>query len=222
MTSSNNPVKAQGSASWTYYDDENPVEQGDVRMQARYFTSKTPEGLVSGCNLNVMFTVDRSASKVWSYLKDFNVWQKGHHYSGVIGDLDGKTFYLSLSPISVGLKAGDEKDVFRIHYQVLKVIPECLISLYQPVPDGKVEGFPGLGRVSPGYHVFMLNEHGGKTTVTILMQHASLMEEGSKSPRMTDDEAIRPWRVMTKEGLRKWRDDFIPSLKKLVYEGKQK
>jgi hypothetical protein len=68
----------------------------------------------------------------------------------------------------------------------------------------------------------MLNEHDGQTVVTILMNHASVMERGSPTPHMTDEAALRPWRneKAVPEWQRKWREDFIPTLKKLVYAGK--
>jgi len=223
MSSGKQPAHAaQGTVQAPNHYEETPVSQGDVHLHGRYFTYQTAEGLVAGCNLSVMFTIDRTAKEVWSVLKDFNRWQKGHRYSGVIGDLEGKEFHLSLNPSSVGQKDAVQKDSFRIHYQVVKVIPEYLIVIYQPVPEGKVEPFPGLGRVSPGFHVFMLNEHGGKTVVTIVMNHASLMDDASRTPRITEEEAVGPWRQMTREGLRKWRDDFIPDLKNVIYEGRQK
>jgi hypothetical protein len=94
--------------------------------------------------------------------------------------------------------------------------------MHQPLQK-VYEGLPGFGGVSPGFHVFMLNEHGGQTVVTILMNHASVMEDSSRTERMTAEDALRPWcdETAAPEWHRKWRDDFIPALKTLVYEGKQ-
>lgn len=211
MTSNKLPITRQF--------EEAPMSDGNVHLHGRYFTTRDESGLVSGTNIDVMFTIDRPTKDIWPVLKDFNLWQKGHQYSGILGDLEGKTFYLSLRASAVG-KTDAEQSPFRILYDVVKVIPEHLLVLHQPLPEGKVEGFPGLGRVSPGFHVFMLNEHGGKTVITVLMNHASLMEEGSAG-RMTDEQAINPWRDMMKEGLRKWRDEFIPDLKTAIAESRR-
>jgi hypothetical protein len=195
---------------------EGPTEsRGDVRVHTRFFTYRTDAGLVAGAATNVMFTIDRPAKDVWPHFQDFNRWQPRHYYSGIVGDLEGKTFRISPTPDDPAQNAPA-----RPQYQVLKVTPEYLIVLYQPVQE-VYEGLPGLGGVSPGFGVFMLAEHGGKTTVICQMEHASLMEHASQSRGMTEEEALRPWsdEKAAPEWLRKWRDDFIPSLKKLVYEG---
>jgi hypothetical protein len=91
---------------------------------------------------------------------------------------------------------------------VLRVIPEYLIVAFQPVPeDGSTGG------ISPGFHVVTLNEHGGKTMVTFLMEHAS------RSKTVTEEEALFPWRRLAAESHQKWRDIFIPTLKRLIYQG---
>jgi hypothetical protein len=192
----------------TYY--EGPfVIQDDVHIRRRYYTYRTEEGLVAGTTLSVMFTIDRPQREVWPYIKDFNLWQNPftHFYSGVIGDLDGKTFALSL----------DRNDLGKHRYQVVRVIPEHVIAIYQPALEENSPYIPGLGGISPGFHVFMLNEHAGKTVVTILMEHASY---ASGDPDMRVEEALGPWRAGPgPEGVRKWHEDFIPELKRLVYDG---
>jgi hypothetical protein len=196
----------QGSAQEPHHYEEQGIDRGDVRLHGRYFTLRTAAGLVAGTNFNVMFAIERPVKDVWRSFKDFNLWQENHVYSGVLGDLEGKTFSLSLK----------NYPNVRLDYEVMRVIPEYLIVLHQPLPEGAVQGLPGLGGVSPGFHVFMLSEHGGKTIVTGLMNHASLMEKASAARGMSDEDAIHPWRESLKEGLRKWQDDFIPALKKLV------
>jgi hypothetical protein len=92
-------------------------------------------------------------------------WQSqlSHFYSGVVGDLEGEEFFLTLDKSKRGYR-----------YEVLRVIPEHLLVFSQPLPEpGEEISVPGHGVVSPGFHVFMLNEHDGKTVATILMQHAS-------------------------------------------------
>jgi hypothetical protein len=170
---------------------------GDVHLRQRFFTYRCSGGLIAGKTFNVMFTIERPARIVWPCFKDLNCWQNvyHHYYSGVIGDLEGKTFHLSSTP--------DGPALYR--YKVERVIPEHLIVISQPVSDEvRAAGF------SPDTHVFMLNEHGGRTVATILMQHASLLRD------RTEDEALEPWRTMSRDSHMKWRDFFIPTLKKLV------
>jgi hypothetical protein len=180
--------------SRTYY--EGPAEiHGDVRIHRRYFTYRTESGVVAGSDFNVMFTVDAPTKKVWPCFKDFNLWQNSHryYYSGILGDLEGKTFSISKKP--------DDTAAFH-RYRVLKVIPEYLLIMSQEEPG-------------PGMHVFILNEHDGKTIICALMEHSS------KPEQVSEEIALKPWRDEGKvsELQRKWPDGFIPTLKKIVGEG---
>jgi hypothetical protein len=65
------------------------------------------------------------------------------------------------------------------------------------------------GGVSPGFHVFMISPRDGQTDVWIQMEHRR------RGPRSSDDEALAPWRQLHPESRDKWRDSFIPSLKRL-------
>ena len=176
---------------------EGPMDiQGDVQLHQRFFAYKTDPGWVTGKTFNVMFTIDRPGSEVWPHLKDFNPWQNsyGHYYSGVIGDLDGATVLL-------GSKPNDTEGTL---YNVVRVVPEHLIVLMQPAAEEKPSD------VGLDCHVFMLNEYSGKSIVTCLMEHSSLYKG------RTEEEALRPWREVAPESQRKWRDIFIPQLKKVV------
>jgi hypothetical protein len=185
--------------------------QGDVQLQQRYFTYKTDAGIVAGCDMSVMFTIDRPARDVWPYLKDFNCWQNsyGYYYSGVVGDLYSsaacdlgkETYRISIH------KPNEAPEQYPYEYQVLRVIPERLIVAFQPVP-----GDGSTGGVSPGFHVFMLNEQDGRTVVTVLMEHAARTQDS------TEEQALAPLRAETPEAMRFWRDVFIPNLKQLIYE----
>ena len=180
-----------------YY--EGPAERdADVCLHQRYFTFRSGGGWVAGKNFNVMFTIERCAAEVWPQFKDFNRWQNayGHYYSGVLGDLEGKTFRLSEAPNETGPD----------QYKVTRVIPEHLIVLFQTIPE-----FGSAAGMSPDCHVFMLNEHAGKTVITALMEHASF------AANVDEEEALAPWREVAPESHRKWRESFIPGLKKLVY-----
>jgi uncharacterized protein YndB with AHSA1/START domain len=172
----------------------------DVRQHRRYFTYQTAEGLVAGYAVSVMFTIGRPAKDIWPHFKDFNRWQHSHHhYSGVVGNLEGKTYRIGSHPGDPG----------QYDYHVIRVIPEHLIVVSEPVPaDGSTGG------VSRGFHVFMLNEHEGKTIVSILMEHSFRTQDKSA------EDALGYWRGMAPELQTKWRENFIPALKKLVDESR--
>ena len=215
MTSSATPERTEAGTATDpkYYDAVDEVDD-DVRQTTRLFTYRCPLGLVVGNRTSVSFSIDRPASEVWPYAKDWNTWQNqsSHYYSGVLGDLEGETFSLSMQP----------NDAERPHfYHVLKVMPEHLIVINQPPNPGdgpEPTGLPGYSGVSPGFHVFMVNEHGGKSEIHVVMEHSAVAARPS-DPELSNEEALAPWRELLPEWTRKWRDEFIPNLKKLVYEG---
>jgi hypothetical protein len=185
---------------------EGPAEiAGDVHLHQRFFTYRVNAGLVAGKTFSVMFTIDRPAKDVWPHIKDLNPWQNayGHYYSGVAGDLEGKSFNMSDKPNGEGVKL---YDVMTFLYNVVRVIPEHVMVFMQSIPEAAA-----IAGVSPDCHVFSLHEHGGKTIVTVLMEHAAL------SKYDTEQEALRTWRDMAAESQRKWRDVFIPALRKLIH-----
>ena len=203
-----NKFSIEATATNRQYVDGPARVNGDENVHQRYFTYQTADGaLIAGVSCSVMFTIDRPARDVWPYLQDFNSWQNAskHYYSGELGKLEGKTFRLSDRPNDDGPH----------YYEVVKVIPEYLIVVNQPVPtDGTSAGLPGLGGVSPGFHVFMLNEHEGRTTVSVMMDHSSISEAKN------DQEALKPWRdVVETHWMTKWCDEFIRNLKARVREG---
>jgi hypothetical protein len=215
MTSSPTRKPANGTAAApNYYDGLDEID-GDVRQNTRLFTYRAEAGLIAGNRTSVSFTIDRPASDVWRYARDWNTWQNqsSHYYSGVLGDLEGGTFSLSLHP----------DDHERPHfYEVLKVMPEHLIVISQPANSGdetEPTGLPGYPGVSPGFHVMMINEHGGKSEIHVVMEHAAVAARPA-DPAIDDAEALAPWRELLPEWHRKWRDEFIPNLKQLVYDGR--
>jgi len=80
--------------------------------------------------------------------------------------------------------------------------------VFQPVPEDGSNG-----GISPGFHVTMLNEHDGKTVVTVNMEHAT------RTTDKTEEEALGEWRAASEaaDAIGFWRDHFIPDLKRLVY-----
>jgi hypothetical protein len=177
--------------------------QADVRLHQRYFSFASPQGLVIGCDMNVVFALERTPAQVWPVFKDLNQWhQASHYYSGVFGDLYDRE-NLDLGTGTFRMSDAPGTPLYPSVYTVLKVIPERLVVAFQPIPeDGS------SGGVSPGFHVCMLHPQEQGTLVTILMQHAL---------RSTDfdlDARLESLRRETPEWIRKWRDDFIPTLKR--------
>lgn len=211
--SKDTPIESNVAAGCrTYYDGPSDVT-GDVRLRYRYFTYRVEAGLVAGVATTVRFTLDAPASRIWPIFKDFNLWQNqfDHYYSGVIGDLEGKTFSLSLKPNDTSMPH---------RYDVVRVIPEYLINnqmrVTEDYTDSPSPGFPGEGGVIPGYSVYLLSDEDGITAMTCFLEHAAVMERSAESQGMSEEEALAPWRELTPEWLSKWRDRFIPSLRALV------
>jgi hypothetical protein len=180
---------------------QGPADSRDgVELNYRYYTHPVGEELAAGLVASITFGIDRPAKEVWRHLKDFNAWQNpcDHYYSGVIGDLEGKTYRLS----------AQRNDDGPHQYRVTKVIPEHLIVTEQPGP------WNGGSKPYDGYSVFMINEHAGKSLVAITMQHAI------RTRGKAEEEALSYWRQMEPALVGKWRDSFAPNLKKLVNQGK--
>jgi hypothetical protein len=190
---------------------------GEDRLHTTYFTYRHDAGLVGGARMTVHFTVDGTRQEVWPVVKDFNAWQnsEGYYYSGVVGDLEGKGFRLGTDPNE--LEGPDT-------YEVLKVLPEYIIVLSQPTPEGAYgvgDLKIGQGGVSAGAHIVGLDEfEPGRTTVTFHMEHASVMAPGDGADSVSEEEAIDGWRPMTEEAARKWREGFISNVKQLVEDAR--
>jgi hypothetical protein len=206
---------AQATRPQPKYHEAIDETHGDVRLHTRLFTLRNELGLVVGNRTSVTFTIDAPAAAVWPFAGDWNTWQApfNHHYSGVLADLEGQTFALTDTPDDAEHPAA---------YEVLKVMPEYLIVINQPVLSEEEHvkyGLPGYAGTSPGFHVLMLSEFDGKTTVNVLMDHATVAARPS-DPELSDEDALAPWLEpgMVPEWHRKWRDDFIPLFKKLVAE----
>lgn len=195
-----------GTASSPKYRSAFDEQHGDFKISGRYFTFDTSEGLVAGATIDLTCTIDRPARDVWPYFKDHTLWQDAynHYYSGVLGDLEGGTFMINTEP----------RDWPKHRYDVLRVIPEHVIIVNQPVPDDDYSVAPGhpSGGVNPGVMVFMLSEYGGQTVVNVFMEHRF------RTKTMSEDEALGTFWWMP-DALLKWREVFIPALKMLVDHG---
>jgi hypothetical protein len=211
-------ASVDGTVQSPKFHDGDADTNGDERLSYRLYSYGRGADRVVGAQWSVMLELDRPAKDVWLNFKDWSRWQSqyGYNYSGVVGelysdpdrDLGEETFHITFK-----MPDGTERDT--TDYRVLMVIPERLVVVFQPVqPQGVVRWEDGSqGGMSPGFHVMMLNEHDGKTAISVLMEHSS------RRPDLTDDEALDWWRPVAAEVHRFWRDIFIPNLKNIVYEG---
>jgi hypothetical protein len=192
----------------TFYEGPS-VSDGDVHLRQRLFTYETGAGLVGGQDISVSFVLDASAAAVWPYVSDFNLWQNayGYFYSGVLNELyRDETLQLGTETFRITVKLPGEPEWPTGDYVVLRVIPEHLIALYQPPDDS-------TGGVSPGFHVVMLNERDGRTTVSLTMEHAL------RTAGQTAEEAVAFWHENAVEVNRFWHEIFIPNLRELIRKG---
>jgi hypothetical protein len=186
----------------------------DVFLKGRLFTARGDAGFIAGTVINVTFPIAAPISKVWPIASDWNLWQNsaGYYYSGVVGELEGQTFSLSLEP----------NDTEMPHfYRMDRVVAEHLMVISQPVlsdEDLEVYPIPGLGGASGGYHVFNFTDYDETTTVTGYMDHGSVAARGPDADTMTAEEALKPWLELLPTALERWRDGFIPMLRKLIAE----
>jgi hypothetical protein len=216
MSTTRNVDAGRGTLQAPRYYDGAQSSDGDVHLRGRVFTYETDDGLVGGYEIGVMFTIDRPAATVWPHFKDWEPWQRehGYFYSSAPGglysseqlDLGTETFRITVRNPDMMEQLGLPRDheYQSDDYVVLRVIPEHLIVIFQPVPQGK-------GAVSPGFHAFLLNEHDGRTTITGNMEHAGLADKG-------EEETLAYWQEGAAEVVRFWGEIFVPQLKKLVYE----
>ncbi|WP_224386321.1 hypothetical protein [Pseudonocardia sp. ICBG1293] len=191
-----------------YSRDYGPRE----RRRARYFCYDTEAGFVAGANVSVVFTFDAPVGLVWDVIQDFNNWANSADYYYLLGNLgrmEGQGFRIGASPADTGPN----------QYVVTKVIPEFMLVISQPVPEGNDlgRGFEiGHGGVSAGAHVVTLDEFAGTTVVNFFMEHASIMAGPGEATR--DEDVLDPWREMTESADWKWRDHFIPAMRASVAE----
>jgi hypothetical protein len=207
MSTTDAKTWGDGTASSPKYREAFDEQHDDLKISGRYFTFDTEEGMVAGATIDLTCTFDRPARDVWPYFKDHTPWQDAYHhyYSGVLGDLEGKTFMINTEP----------RDWPKHRYEVVRVVPEHIIIINQPIPDDdgySVAGGQPQGGVNPGVMAFLLSEYGGETVANIFMEHRF------RTTTLTEDEALATFWWMP-DALLKWREVFIPALKMLVYDG---
>lgn len=159
------------------------------------------EGLLSvEAVVDVHLKFSHPVKEVWRVMRDFNLWHNryGYQWSGVIAEQENNIVYLNNK---AGTSYGE-----KIPYIVRRVVPERLIyqeSLPQPFPDGK--GF------WTGHNVLSFWEEGGKTNVTVYMEHTFFSQQLSieELRKFTAD-------LMFGHGVTFWKDFFIADLEALL------
>jgi uncharacterized protein YndB with AHSA1/START domain len=197
-------VSASKAAAVALRTLDGPLEITDgLRMARRYQLYRMPEGLVSATTFDVRFTIEAPTTAVWSVFRDLNAWHGAvNHYSGVVADLEGQDFHLS---------SAADPGSWRITYHVLRVIPEHLIVFSGPLPYD-VRTADGPGQRIGGTNVFMLSARDDTTDVQCLLA------QGRRDHNWSEEEALEPWRKQAQGSQDKWRDHFVPTLKRLVRE----
>lgn len=196
------------------------IDADDAHLHAKIFSYESADGVVAGYEIGVLFTVDAPVAAVWPHFKDWNVWQSHSHvYSGAPGDLYSderlglgtETFRIAAktSPGLHGKLGGTWEDgnYQTDDYIVLRVVPEHLIVIFQPAPEG-------TPAVSPGFHTFLLQEIDGRTTISGHMEHAKLAES-----ELTEEELAEEWSTPAAHTTRFWHEVFIPALRAAVAQG---
>lgn len=192
-----------------WYDGKDYNEEG-FSIHFRNFTYMTKSGPVVGIVASIMFTLDVPSAVAWKYMKDFTTFEGefGIRYTGVWGEMDtSEERELGQNTLQY---QGSKGEWSSVPSQVVRVIPQHLLTLYETIPaDGS------SGGVSPGFHTVMLNDHNGKTVVTAIMDHAERL------PNLTEQEAFDrsmwgPGKYDQDASMKRWRDQFVPTLRKLV------
>lgn len=206
------PSKVGTVTDWNWYEGIDVSEHG-VGFHQKHFSYMTETGPVVGIVTNIMFTLDAPAWIVWKHMKDFNTFEGpfGIKYTGSWGDLyTSEEQLLGKRTLQYGAADGSWNSV---PSEVIKVIPQNQLTLYETVPsDGS------SGGVSPGFHTVLFTEFGGKTTVTKVLQHTARLT-GLKS----EIEGVRqadfgPLKYPHAQAKMWWIDQFPPLLRKLVAE----
>jgi uncharacterized protein YndB with AHSA1/START domain len=195
------------------------ISDSDARLRAKAFTFEKADGVVAGYEIDVTFTIDAPVAVVWPQFKDWNRWQNHSHvYSGAPGDLySNESLGLGTETFRIAAKTApgvhgklggswEGGEYQTDDYIVLRVVPEHLIIIFQPVPERS-------GAVSPGFHTFLLSEQGTTTTVTGHMEHAILTDGES------DEELFEYWSTVASATTSFWHQIFIPALKQAVADG---
>jgi hypothetical protein len=206
-----------GTVKEPRYYDRIDFRKDDFGYKQKNYSYMTAKGPVVGLVSSLICTIDRPAQEVWPYLKDFNSFEGpfGIRYAGqddslaVWGDLYSSEEHDLGQEI---LTYGGAKNTWKsVPSRVIRVIPNHLLALFETIPaDGSSDG------MSPGFHVFTLNEHQGKSHVSGMMEHAERLKYKTEEEAM-DNSMWGPKRYNYSDSLSRWRDQFVPKLKELVY-----
>ncbi|RSU68613.1 hypothetical protein [Sphingomonas sp. S-NIH.Pt3_0716] len=201
---------SQGTAiEPNWYEGSDTSEEG-FGYHIRHFSYMTDAGPVVGLTASLMFTLDVPSAIAWEFVSDFNSFEGpfGFRFSGAWGRLyDSEEHDLGQQTLRYQTSTGEWSEPAR----VIRVIPQHLLTLFEPVPeDGR------NGGISPGFQTVVLNDHDSRTTVTAVFEHAERLPPGT-----TEEEALArsiwgPGGFDSTEPTRLWKDEFVPLLRKMV------
>lgn len=199
----NNASKAAESAIGT---DIVTIKHGDnVSFRSYLVDRPAPSERLRAAEaaLDITITVARPVSAVWPVFSNFNLWMSRFGYvwdDGVPAEKENGFATLRNAVAAKDLAYGAEGSTNR--YVVRKVVKEQLILFdsYPYRPKDK-------DLVFTGHNLMSLNEAGGKTTISVFMEHTWYSET-------LPLEALRAEgrKLMFEDGVAFWRDYLIPDL----------
>lgn len=206
------PAVRQGTVAEPNWVEGSDTVSGDFGYHLRHFTYMTGEGPVVGLTANLQFTIDAPSDVVWTIMKDFNTFEGAiMHFSAPWGDsYTSETRELGDKTLQYGPRAGGPMST---PAQVIRVIPRQLLSMYETIPaDGS------SGGISPGFAVVLFGEHGGRTTVTAVFEHAERLSKGTTEAQALATSKWGPKRFDHATPTSKWQNDFVPLIRKMAAE----
>jgi hypothetical protein len=175
------------------------------------------------CTLWFTATMNASAADIWKFAKDFNAWQDDLDYNCVIGDQpEGTGVYFHIAPAfheQYSQNYGVDVTEFRKDLIVRFVDPDQLLVLEElssptNVLSQWVGDEPPKGREIAAYYVLGLWEEGGKTKVAARFTYAPTF-----GPKESEDQLRTSFEAMGNEVTARWKDKYLPSLRRLVEGG---
>ena len=206
------PSRVGTVTDWNWYEGVD-VTRDDIGFHQKHFSYMTKTGPVVGIVTNIMFTLDAPARVVWKYMKDFNTFEGpfGIKYTESWGDLHtDEEQRIGTRTLRYGAADGTWNSG---PSEVVKVIPQNQLTLYETVPsDGSTGG------VSPGFHTILFTEFGGKTTVTMVLQHTARLAGLKNEIDGVRQADFGPVKYPHAQAVKWWIEQFPPLLRNMVAE----
>jgi hypothetical protein len=155
---------------------------------------------------SLSFTIGRSVTDVWRYLKDFNLWLEDLQYNCVVGDAkEGETVYFTIKEAShehYRSKYGFDPKEFKKTLIVRRNEPEKLIVWEELSRDR---------RSLIAYYLWALSGSGGKTAVSGIMSYAPHWDKKANEPQLRTS-----YQSLAADVSGRWKNTYIPRLRQLL------